>query len=125
VGYTSPQTIRLKDGRSCLLRVAEPADTAQLLLHMQRVAAETDFLITTPAEVTMTEAEERRWIEQQRDDSGALLLVAIVAGEVVGLLNFRSGTRQRVQHHGLFGMSVQRRWHRQGIGRALLETLLA
>jgi len=55
----------------------------------------------------------------------ALFLVATRDGEIVGSLAFAGGARPRVRHAGEFGISVVQSCWGEGIGRALIETLLA
>jgi RimJ/RimL family protein N-acetyltransferase len=45
-------------------------------------------------------------------------------GEIIGSLDFHGGRYARVRHVGHFGMLVRRDLRNQGIGTALLETML-
>ncbi|WP_029423556.1 GNAT family N-acetyltransferase [Alicyclobacillus macrosporangiidus] len=124
MGFVSPQFVTLPNGTALTLRTAEPADASQVLEHTKQVTAETDFLVTTPEEVTLTVDEERVWIQHHLDDPGSLLLLACAGPQVIGILSFRRESRVRLSHHGSLGVSVQKAWHGQGIGRKLVETLL-
>jgi RimJ/RimL family protein N-acetyltransferase len=66
------------------------------------------------------------------DDAGALLayhnslaIVATVGDEIVGSLTFDGGRRERLRHVGEFGISVAQAYAGQGIGKALIEYMLA
>lgn len=50
--------------------------------------------------------------------------MADVNGEMVGVLTFRAGSRERMRHIGELGMSVVRDYWGQGIGTALLNALI-
>ncbi|SFU80238.1 GNAT family N-acetyltransferase [Alicyclobacillus macrosporangiidus] len=124
MGFVNPQVVILPNGTAWTLRTAEPADAPQVLEHTKQVIGETDFLITTSEEITLTVDEERAWIQEHLDDPGSLLLIASAGSQVIGILSFRRESRARLSHHGSLGVSVQKAWHRQGIGRKMMETLL-
>jgi RimJ/RimL family protein N-acetyltransferase len=53
-----------------------------------------------------------------------LWIVAEMDGEIIGSLDFHGGGYSRVRHVGNFGMLVRRDLRSQGVGTALLETML-
>ncbi len=124
MGYFPPQTFELSNGRECTIRTGERTDAVQILEHMKCVASETDYLLVTPDEVTLTEEEEQSWIQQQADSPRNLLLVAEVDSEIVGMIDFHGSSRKRLAHQGSFGVSVQKRCQGLGIGRRLMENML-
>jgi RimJ/RimL family protein N-acetyltransferase len=124
MGYFPPQRFTLSNGRECTIRTGVPSDAVLILEHMKRVAGESDQLLVTPEEVTLSEEEERAWIQQQADNPRHLLLVAEVDARIVGMLDFHGSPRKRLAHQGSFGISVQKRWQGFGIGRRLMETMI-
>ncbi len=116
---------RLKTGEAATIRSAVPDDAPALLAHGRAVVNESEFVLMHPDEFTFTEEQERDWIRQYHDDSGRLLLVAEVSGSLVGVLFFESTPRRRLAHRGTLHMSVSREWRGQGIGTALLRSLIA
>ena len=58
------------------------------------------------------------------DGPGKLVLVAEIPDEVIGCLSFENGQRRRIAHRGSFGISVREKWRGQGIGTAMLQTLI-
>lgn len=123
---TIPDTpVRLKDGITITIRTARPEDAPALLQHARGVFAEGEFLLSTLDDFRMTDEHEAVWVQANRDDPGNLVIVAENAGRIIGLLNFASEKRRRVRHHGELGMSVNKAWRDRGVGRALLQTLIA
>jgi len=117
--------IKLRDGRVATIRTAVPDDAVALLAHVRAVFTESEFNISTPGEFTMTEEQERAWVQGNIDRPGHVALIAEVDGAVVGFLNFAVAGRLRLAHHGALGISVRKEYWGQGVGRALMETLLA
>lgn len=124
MGTFNSSTLRLKDGREVVLRCATPDDVSALLTCVRDVMAAGVGNITTPEEFTVTEVQERAWIQEHTDSPDALVLVAVVGDRIVGNLNFRAHVRARLRHAGVLGMGVQPAWQGQGIGEALLRRLL-
>ena len=117
--------VMLRTGEAATIRAPEPTDAAAVLAHAQAVMTESEFNITTPAEFTMTEMQERDWLQGFLEKPGHLALVAEVDGALVGFLHFAVSHRQRLAHHGALGISVKKSHWGRGIGKALMETLLA
>ncbi len=123
---TIPNTaVQLKDGSTITIRTARPEDAPAILEHVRPIFAEGEFVLSTPDDFRMTEEKETAWLQANRDDPGNLVIVAEYDGRIIGMLNFHSEERKRVRHHGELGMSVHKAWRDKGVGRALLQTLLA
>src|SRR5262249_23601333 len=54
----------------------------------------------------------------------SLWLVAVLGEDVVGSLSFYGGEFSRIRHVGHFGMVVRSDYRSQGVGSALIETML-
>ena len=55
----------------------------------------------------------------------AIFLVAEVAGLIVGVLSCQGGKCKAVRHAVVLGVSVDKPWRSQGIGRALMTQAIA
>jgi len=107
------------------IRRARPDDAPALLAYLRRVGAETSNLTFGAEGRDVTEAAERAALADFAARDNALFLVAVVGREVVGALSFTGGARARTRHVGEFGVSVARASWGAGVGRALVEALLA
>jgi RimJ/RimL family protein N-acetyltransferase len=106
-----------------IIRKAVQEDAESLLLHFKKVLTENpNFFATTLEEFTITVAEEVEFIHNL--EKNGLLLVAEVAGKIIGMLNFQLSPRKRFSHQGMFGMSIQEAYTNMGIGRSLINQLL-
>jgi len=77
-----------------------------------------------PDDFRLTEAQERRWIQDHLDGPSQLAIVAETADEIVGSLSFENSVPRRLTHRGSLGVSVRQTRRGQGIGTALLQTLI-
>ena len=117
--------ITAKNGCTYRLRPAEPAD-ASVLLELLRITAEqTRFLIREPDEITMTEQQERDFIQEKRDAANEALLVIESDGRIWGLCSLSSfGPFRRYAHRCSVAIALHRDVWGQGLGRRMMKALL-
>ncbi|MCB9896264.1 MAG: GNAT family N-acetyltransferase [Planctomycetes bacterium] len=125
MGTIAPITIRLKDGTSIGLRTPGEDDAAAALAYARLNIEDGVGSVSTPEEFTLTVDEEREFLADHLAHPDDLVIIAEHEGALVGFVNFKASRRKRLAHHGSFGISVHPDWRDRGIGRALLETLLA
>ena len=81
--YASKE-ILLKNGRACLLRLAEASDAEMLLEYLKATSGETPYMIREPEEVRTSLEEEAEFIRKNRENPRALHLLAFVDGAFAG-----------------------------------------
>ena len=113
-----------KNGKTIILRSSEPADASQLLEHVHAIFAEGEFVLSTLEDFHMTEEQEASWLQANLDDPHKVVIVAVGDSQIIGMLDFHNGGRKRIAHLGEFGISINKTWRDQGIGRALLSALI-
>lgn len=75
-----PETVSLKNGKTAVLRSAEPGDAAAMIDYLKAAAGETPFLLRYPDEVVLTEEDERRFLQGRLNDPSGILLNAWMDG---------------------------------------------
>lgn len=114
-----------KDGRQFIIRQPSVDDAEAIINYSKIVFASTDQLLTTLEEYTITVENEKIWIQNLNDNPNALLLIAQHNTQIVGFLFFIPNTKKKNAHTGEFGVNVHPDFQGIGIGRVLIETLLA
>lgn len=112
-----------KSGAGITVRSANVNDASAILSLAKSVMEEEIYQLTSAAEFKMTIEAEENWIRNHFDNPNHLILVAVLGGEIIGMLDFSNGHRQRIAHTGEFGMSVAKDFRGQGIGSLLLSAL--
>jgi RimJ/RimL family protein N-acetyltransferase len=125
MGEIQSYTCAAKAGQKVLIRAAHSSDALAIQTITAEAIAEGAYHISEPEEFTFTIAEEEAWIRQHAEDPAQIVLVAEGDGEVVGLIHFETGARKRQAHVGELAMNVAPAWREQGIGRCLLDALIA
>ena len=119
------RTLILKNGKSCLLRSAGPADAEALLGTFIRTHEETDYLLTYPEENGHTTEEEQKFLEGLENDDKGIEILAFVDGKAVGSAGInRVGAKEKIRHRAEFGISVEKAYWGLGIGRALTKACI-
>ena len=120
------ETIRLRDGRECVLRSGGEADGRQALDCFIRTHAQTDWLLTYPEEILLSPEQEGEYLEKRTASPREVEILAVVDGQIVGLAGVDAlSAREKVRHRASFGISIDREYWGLGIGRAMLRACIA
>lgn len=106
------------------IRLADVQDARQILQHSKAVVAEDIYQILTLPELDLTVTSEENWIIAYSEHPDKLIIVAEVENQIVGLLDFNNGNRNRTSHIGEFGMSMAKAYRGTGIGTQMLHALI-
>lgn len=115
----------LPDGRSVRIRRAVPDDAGPVLEYLRKVGGETVNLTFGTEGPGLSESEEREYLERVGEADNSLAILALVGDTIVGGLTFDGGRRPRLRHVGEFGISVAQEYAGLGIGRAMIEFMIA
>lgn len=119
------KNITLKDGTSCVLRSPGPEDAKAMLDLLKDASLETYFLLRYPEEWTMTEEQERKWLQDTLDSKNEVMINAVIDGELAGNAGISCiGDLTKMRHRASFAVAVREKfWHR-GLGSVLTEEVL-
>jgi RimJ/RimL family protein N-acetyltransferase len=117
-------THHTKDGRDFAIRRPIVEDASRIIDYSKLVFSSTDQLLTLPEEYSMTDEQEKNWINNANKNPDALVLVAEMNDQIVGFLFFFPIPKRKAAHIGEFGVNVHPAFQKLGIGRKLTEALL-
>jgi len=124
MGKIEDKQVKTKRNRIITIKTALPEQAEKLLVYTKQILFESAYLLTTPQEFTMTLDRQKQWLSQMLNNPNKLVIIAEYNNEIIGLLDFHNGNKKRIEHQGMFGMSVRKEFQQEGIGRALLNTLI-
>lgn len=129
----SPITLTLRDGRTVVVRPAQPDDTEAYADYLRDIARTSDYAVVREDEIRPAEKIAERFTEELAKPD-AIALIAIDPAEipgtrtrdgvVIGDISFSARSPRVMRHHGHFGLGVRSTHRGLGLGRALLVTLL-
>lgn len=112
-------------GHELLLRNAREEDAQRLIDYLKTTSGETRFLIREPDEVTMTQEDERRFIRMQNESANDVMLLAFYDGEFAGNGSLMGMGPSRYRHRAGLAVALFQAYTGLGIGRAMMEALIA
>ena len=119
------KTVRLKDGRTCMIRNGTQQDAQGVWDNFVLTHGETEFLTTYPEEVNYTLEQEEAYLMQKEESDRDAALLAEVDGKVGGTAGIDgSKAAEKTRHRAHVGSSIAKAWWGLGIGRALTEACI-
>ena len=119
------KTIKLKDGRECVLRSGTERDGQAVWEIFNLTHAQTDYLLSYSDENSMNAEQEAQFLQDHAESDHAVEILAELDGAVVGMAGIDAvGWKDKVKHRASFGISVDKTYWGLGIGRALTEACI-
>lgn len=113
-----PALVLVQDFMEITIRKAEPADAEAIRK-----------CYTAPRVVRNTLQLPYRSLESVRDfltktGENDHILVAVVDGEIVGVIGLHTSSKPRANHRGEIGMMVRDDWQGKGVGTAIMRAVI-
>ena len=117
--------IMLKDGRIAFFRSPVPADAAEMVEYMRKTAGETDFLLRTPEEVTITAAQEEVFLNRIAESEFDCMIVCTVDGILAGNCQISRHNKRKNCHRADVMIALLKEYWGLGIGTAMFREMIA
>ncbi len=124
MGSIQEKKYRTKKGDCLIIRDAGENNAAGIIEINKEVISETFFMLREPDEGNYTLENTRSDIKNHLNNDSSLYIVAEIDGMLKGFLEFQNGGLRRTSHAGIFSMFIQKNYRQEGIGTALLQTLI-
>ena len=119
------KTITLKDGRTAILRPATEADAASAVEWLRQTAGETDFILRTPEEVTMTPEREADFFNRIAQSPNDMMIWCEVDGELAGNCHLSFFPQVKTRHRCTVAIGLTKKFWNLGIGSAMFREMIA
>ena len=116
--------IPLKDGRIAVFRSPVPSDAEEMVEYMRRTAGETEFLLRTPEEVTMTAAEEEAYLNRIAESEYDCMIVCRVNGKLAGNCQLSRHNKRKNAHRADVMIALLEEFWGLGIGTAMFQEMI-
>ena len=120
----APQPFTTRDGRAVTIRSAQLDDAQACIDYVHALVPESDYLGLMPGDFKNTLEEEQAWIQKHLDNPASFALLATHDDQIIGMLDLRRPDRVRTRHACSFGVSLRAAWRGQGLGTAMMKTML-
>jgi ribosomal protein S18 acetylase RimI-like enzyme len=119
------KTIKLKDGRTCILRNCTAEDGRAVLDVFDLTHRQTDWMLTYPDEMSFTVEQEAKFLQDRADSPDEIEILAEIDGRVAGTAGISCiGRQEKLKHRAGFGIGIDREYWGLCIGRALTEACI-
>lgn len=119
------ETIKLKDGRTCILRNGTAKDGESVRDVFNLTHGQTDWLLSYPDENSFTAEQEAVFLQSRTDSADEIEIVADLDGSIIATAGIEcAGRKDKVKHRAIFGISVDKEYWGLGIGRALIKACI-
>lgn len=109
---------------SITIREAVACDAQAILALMQKVAAETEFLVIDENADDLSLEQFQDQLQQLQESSSNLLLLAFDKEQVIGASSIKTSAEKRIDHIGELGISLLKDYWGMGLGSYLMEEML-
>ncbi len=118
-------SIKDKLGRTVVFRNARLEDSEDLIKYLKITSAETPYLIREHEEITITEENEKQFIQAKIDSEKELMLAAFIDGKHIGNCSLMSiAPYKRYSHRCDVAIALYKEYCGCGIGKAMLQIVL-
>ena len=80
------------------VREAIPSDSARLVAFFRTLYSETNFMLFEPAELTVTQEQQARRIEEMWRSESGVMFVCETDNELIGVIFGNRGIARRTRH---------------------------
>ena len=112
-------------GHQVVLRNPEPEDAQSMIDLVNALDTETVFLAREPGEFEMSLEKEHEFLAEQKASESTLFLICLVDGIVSGSCQASSPARRRFRHKAMVGIALRQAVCGLGIGRKMMNALIA
>ena len=117
--------VKLRDGRTVILRSADKSDAENLIQYLRDTSAETPYLIREPDEVNITVENELHFINIKAEDPRELMLIAECKGEHIGNCSIAGiGSYKRYRHRCDLAIALYQKYCGLGLGEIMMTEAL-
>lgn len=103
-----------------IIRPVEFDDAREVIGLYQQLFSETEYLEYGQDEFNISVQGFRKLITQWKIDNSSIILIAIIKGEIGGVISIMGNTIPRTKHRASLKMGVLKKYADKGIGTALL-----
>lgn len=114
-----------KQNGKASIRTVQLEDAPALLALLREIVEEGEYFIAVSEEFNKTLEQQEDSIQHVLENERQAMLVAEWDGVVVGSIAFSSQNRKRTSHTGSITMMIQKEYRNRGLGKLLLQELLA
>ncbi|MBN3553162.1 GNAT family N-acetyltransferase [Fictibacillus nanhaiensis] len=119
------RNVTFKNNLKVTIRKATEDDAQNIIDFYNVVGGESDFLSFGANEFKRDLEEYRNYITATSEESNSIILIAETDSTIIGIATINSPQKERTKHVGTLGIVVSETYTGLGLGKVLMNELLA
>ena len=107
-----------------IIREAVPDDAEKMILYLNQVGGESDYLLHGENEFTVPIEGVRRKLAMSKDSENSIVLIALDNGQIIARAELEGYYAARIRHRAKFSISVRKEYWNRGIGTEMLKRMI-
>ena len=107
-----------------IIREAVPDDAEKMILYLNQVGGESDYLLHGENEFTVPIEGVRRKLAMSKDSENSIVLIALDNGQIIARAELEGYYAARIHHRAKFSISVRKEYWNQGIGTEMIKRIV-
>ncbi|MGY5267663.1 GNAT family N-acetyltransferase [Paraclostridium bifermentans] len=116
--------IKLKNGKTAILRSPIKEDAQAMIDYLNIIGGESDFITFGKNEFSMNVEAEQNYIERINSMDNSKNVLIIIEDEIVGIASITSVQKERMKHNGTLGISIRKKYWGIGLGSEIMAYLI-
>lgn len=114
----------LKNGTILTIRPATPEDAEKILIYMNQVGGESDYLTFGKDECKLTVEQERKFIESIQKFPTSVMLLGLIDETIISIASINTPSKPRLEHNADLAISVCKDYWDFGVGTFVMQELI-
>ena len=115
--------IKLKDGRTCVVRTPRKEDGQAVLDYMLQLNGETEFVLSYPDEFNFTAEGEGNFLESLAQSPGNLMVACFDGEKCIANAQISFNNLSKTRHRASVAVGVLKDYWRNGLATAMFDIL--
>lgn len=116
--------VTAKNGTKIIVRSATVDEATELLDYLNKVSAETDFLLRGADDQKLTLEDEKQFIQSGLESPTKYNICVFCDGEIAGTCSLFWSDKKKVAHRGNIGIAILKKYWNLGIGTELFKIMI-
>ena len=111
--------------KDLVIRQIKESDAKKVLEAFLEITKTSKWLLTAREEGPKSVREELKYIRNHAKTKNSHLAMAMMRGEIVGLVGAEGANKRRNSHVAVVGLAIRKKWRGKGIGKEAMRYIIS
>ena len=109
---------------TCIIREAVSDDAEMMILYLNQVGGESDYLLHGENEFIVPTEGVKRKLAMSKESENSIVLIALENEQIIARAELEGYYAKRIRHRAKFSISVRKEYWNQGIGTEMINRIV-